>query len=311
MKKPSTRFRRIIVAGLLSAALALAVYYTGDQDKKVAWSGTFTIDTNDTDSLTKERSLATNKTSSAFTIDTRDLDSVVRALALTTMKESSFFTIDTREADALVYATSLATSKYSGNFTIDTRSDGTTYTIWGNFTIDTRDPDSVAFPLSLKMAKTSGGFTIDTTEPPPEDSDNDGLHDVWERLYFSSVFNSGPNDDPDNDGLSNFTEFATGSNPLIPNAAPQVDFWVETDSNGSRLYLRYWRHILATRMVKFDIIMSDTFTNWIDRTQNWTETGEVFNGNGYRERITLIYPLTGVPPKSQFVRLKLSRLALP
>ena len=87
------------------------------------------------------------------------------------------------------------------------------HTIWGDFTIDTRDPDAVGFPISLLVSKTSGGFVIDTTEPPPEDSDNDKLHDLWERLYFGSVFARGPNDDSDGDGLSNFYESPRARTP--------------------------------------------------------------------------------------------------
>lgn len=45
------------------------------------------------------------------------------------------------------------------------------------------------------------------------DSDNDGLPDEWELLWFGNL-NQGPNDDPDGDGLTNAQEFAQGENPL-------------------------------------------------------------------------------------------------
>ena len=70
------------------------------------------------------------------------------------------------------------------------------------------------------------------------------------------------------------------------------------------MYLRYWRHILAIRMVKVEILMSDDLQTWTDGTSRFTGTGEVLNGNGYAERITLVYPLTRTPPARQFVRLK-------
>lgn len=307
--KDFTRRRWWVAAALILATIALALYYTGDQAGKVAESGFFTIDTSDPDSVTKAASLATSKTSAAFIIDTRDSDTVTRALTLKTTKESGAFTIDTRDPDAVVLATSLAVSKYSAAFTIDTRADGAVHTIWGDFTIDTRDPDSVAFPLSLLVSKTSGGFIIDTTEPPPEDSDNDSLHDLWERLYFASVFAWGPDDDPDGDGLKNFHEFATGTDPKNPNAPAGVEFWIVNDVGGPRMYLRYWRHVLATRMVNFEVLMSNELTSWIDGTHRFTETGEIFNGNGYAERITLVYPLTGTPPVQQFVQLKLTPIS--
>ena len=305
-----TRRRKCWTAsGLGLVAIAVAViYYTGDQAGKVAVSGLFTIDTTDPDSVTKAASLSTSKTSGTFAIDTRDLDTVTLATSLRTTETSGAFTIDTRDADAVVTATSLAVSKYSPTFTIDTRADGSVHTIYGDFTIDTRDPDAVTLMVSLRVSKTISGFTIDTTEPPPEDSDNDGLHDLWERLYFGSVFAWGPNDDPDGDGISNFVEFATGTDPTIPNAPAQVELWLQNDSGGPKLFLRYARHILAARMVKFEILLSDELQSWIDHTQHFTETSEIVNGNGYTERITLVYPLTGTPPATQFARLKLTPL---
>jgi hypothetical protein len=46
------------------------------------------------------------------------------------------------------------------------------------------------------------------------DTDNDGLPDAWEMLYFGNL-NQGPNDDPDNDGLTNAEEYKHGTNPLL------------------------------------------------------------------------------------------------
>jgi hypothetical protein len=305
-----TRRRRWLSAAVLAlVAIALAViYYTGDQAGRVAVSGSFTIDTTEPDSVTKADSLSTSKTSGFFAIDTRDPDTVTLATSLQTTKTSGTFTIDTRDADAVVLATSLAVSKYSPTFTIDTRANGAVHTIYGDFTIDTRDADTVTLAVSLRVSKVLSGFTIDTTEPPPEDSDNDDLHDLWERLYFGSVFASGPNDDPDGDGLSNFFEFATGTDPTVANAPATVELWLQTNAGAPRLFVRYSRHILATRMVKFEILLSAELQSWIDHTQHFTETGEILNGNGYVERITLVYPLIGTPPSRQFARLRLSRL---
>ncbi|MFZ4767212.1 MAG: hypothetical protein ACOYMN_19840, partial [Roseimicrobium sp.] len=258
---------------------------------------------------TKAASLATAETSDSFTIDTRDLDSVTRALTLQTTEESGSFTIDTRDPDPVVFATSLAVAEYSPVFTIDTRTDGAVHTIWGDFTIDTRDPDSVAFPISLLASETSGGFVIDTTEPPPEDSDNDGLHDHWERLYFGSVFARGPNEDPDGDGLSNFYEFATGTDPTKANAPTLIEFRVESSAGRAQMVLRYTRHILATRMVKFEILLSDDLQSWVDGTSRFTASGEVLNGNGYAERVTLVHPVIGTLPSWQFARLKLTPIS--
>lgn len=284
----------------------MAVYYTGDQQGRVSESAFFTINTTDPDSLTKATSLASAEESTFFTINTQDPDSLTRALTIRTSEESSYFTIDTRDSDSLVYATSLLTSETSGYFTIDTMASGTTFVMWGDFTIDTRDPDSLVFATSQRVSKWSAYFTIDTRKPPPEDSDADELHDLWEILYFDSVFPQGPDDDPDQDGLSNYFEFATGTDPTKPNAAVGVAFWVESSAAGPRMFLRYQRHILASRMVKIDVMMSDQLRSWIDQSQKWQEYSEVMAGNGYVEWVTLIYPLTGNPPPNQFLQLRLS-----
>lgn len=291
---------------VLILGISLAVYYTGDQEGKVAWSASFAIDTTDPDSLTMATSIAVAEDSGHFTIDTRDPDSVTRALALRTTKESIYFTIDTRDPDSLVFATSIMVSETSGYFTIDTRGSGTTYETWGDFIIDTRDADSLVFATSVRVSGLSQYFIIDTRKPPPQDADSDGLHDLWENLYFRSILLRDANDDPDNDGLSNFYEFGTGTDPTKANAAAGVSFWVESSDAGPRLFLRYPRHILAARMVRFDIMMSDQLESWIDHSQEWTEFSEVVAGNGYVEWVTLIYPLTGEPPPSQFVQLRLT-----
>lgn len=57
-----------------------------------------------------------------------------------------------------------------------------------------------------------------TPEPIPfpatEDSDNDGLPDWWEILYFRHL-DYGPYDDPDNDGLHNLAEYWAGTDPTV------------------------------------------------------------------------------------------------
>ena len=46
------------------------------------------------------------------------------------------------------------------------------------------------------------------------DTDNDGLPDEWEKLYFGNL-NQDAKGDPDNDGLTNAEEFAAGTNPNL------------------------------------------------------------------------------------------------
>lgn len=306
IRPPKSKWPYAVALILMILGIWAAVYYTGDQDGKVAWSVSFTIDTSDPESVTKATSLAVAEESGFFTIDTRDPDSVTQALAIRTTEESTFFTIDTRDPDSLVFATSSLVSETSGYFTIDTMATGTTYVMWGDFTIDTRDLDSLVFATSQRVSEWSPYFTIDTRLPPPDDNDADQLHDLWETLYFGSVFLYGASDDPDGDGLKNYYEFATGTDPTKPNVAAGVDFWVESSEAGTRMFLRYPRHILAARMVRIDIIMSGQLKQWIDDTQSWQQFTEVVDGNGYVEWVTLIYPVIGEPPKNYFLKLKLS-----
>jgi hypothetical protein len=69
-------------------------------------------------------------------------------------------------------------------------------------------------------------------------------------------------------------------------------------------YLR--RHILAARMVRYEIVMSEELREWIDQTQKWTQIAEVVAGNGFVERITLEYPVVGAMPPKAFVSLKIT-----
>ena len=96
MRHKSKHWKWLALGAGLGVLAAFAVYFTGDQDKKVAWSTSFTIDTNDPLSVTQPFSIPVSELSSLFTIDTRDSDSVSRPLTLRTSSQSTFFTIDTR-----------------------------------------------------------------------------------------------------------------------------------------------------------------------------------------------------------------------
>ena len=53
----------------------------------------------------------------------------------------------------------------------------------------------------------------------PPDSDNDGLYDSWEFLYWPSLAGHSASTDTDGDGLSDLQELAFGLNPLVPDTA--------------------------------------------------------------------------------------------
>lgn len=175
-------------------------------------------------------------TSASFTIDTRDPDPLPPVT-------SPLFTIDTTDPDSEVRPLTLTTTDDSNLFTIDTRA--------------TDAPSMMTWAFS-------GLFTIDTQDPNPEDSDADGLHDLWEVIHFGSTFAALRDADPDFDGRSNFVEFATGTNPKVPDNADLAGQSQEYDGEGGFDYLvfEYTRHILATRMVDFQVHASPDLLVW-------------------------------------------------
>jgi hypothetical protein len=312
--------RRKATWGLLGllALGSLWGYYMGDQTGRVAENATaFTIDTRDPDSVVFARSLAQGEeTSATFTIDTRDADSVVLAKSLAQGEESSTsFVIDTRDPDSVVYAISTAVVEESSAFTIDTRTDDPpTWNETSNtFVIDTRDPDAVVFALSLAQVEDSLGFIIDTRDPLPLDSDNDGVHDFWEQMYFGSIFAHDLASDPDGDGLSNFAEFAFGTNPTehddLANGPSSINVAIRLDQVGGVwvVTLSYPRHVLAGNSVTYTYETASSIAGpWTNTTSSWVEVGNPVTLNGYVERVAVSMPLPS-KPNQLFARVHASR----
>lgn len=301
--------RRKATWGLLGllALGSLWGYYMGDQTGRVAENATsFTIDTRDPDSVVRALSIAQDEESSAsFVIDTREPDSVVLAQSIAQGEESSTsFVIDTRDPDSVVLATSLAVVEESSSFTIDTRTaDPPT---WGetsnSFTIDTRDPDSLVLALSIAQAEDSLGFTIDTRDPLPLDSDNDGVHDFWEQMYFGSIFAHDLSADPDGDGLNNFAEFAFGTNPTehddVANGPSSINVTIRLNQVDGVwvVTLSYPRHVLAGKSVTYSYETASSLAGpWSNTTASWVEIGSPVTLNGYVERVTVAMPLPSKP----------------
>ena len=59
------------------------------------------------------------------------------------------------------------------------------------------------------------------------DDDADGISDLWELQYFSSIADCVPGDDPDADGLTNLEEYGAGTHPL--NADTDGDGYSDKD----------------------------------------------------------------------------------
>ena len=301
--------RRKATWGLLGllAFGSLWGYYMGDQTGRVAENATaFTIDTRDPDSVVLAQSIAQGEESSAsFVIDTRDPDSVVLARSIAQGEESSAsFIIDTRDPDSVVYGISAAVVEESLAFTIDTRSaDPPTWNETSNtFVIDTRDSDAVVFALSFAQAEDSLGFTIDTRDPLPLDSDNDGVHDFWEQMYFGNIFAHDLASDPDGDGLSNFAEFAFGTNPTehddVANGPSSINVSIRLNQVGGVwvVTLSYPRHVLANKSVTYTYETASNIVGpWVNTTASWVEVGDPVTLNGYVERVTLAMSLPSRP----------------
>jgi hypothetical protein len=306
-RPPNKRARFIIVGAALCACVLVYAYFMGDQANSVGWSASFSIDTQEPLSQTQPISSVAEAFSGQFAIDTRDPDSISRPTSYAVVF-SAYFTIDTRDPDSVSRPLSLVSEEASSFFTIDTRADSAGYTTSGFFVIDTRDPDTIWKGLSLAVADTSAFFTIDTLDPPPEDTDNDGLHDIWEGIYFGpNLLLTDSSTDWDGDGYSNFAEFAFGMNPKVPDASPLRDQRIESFGEEQWFYISYTRHILAVRMVDYMIESSDTLAGWEDITTEIEEVEPVESVDGAVEIITIRYRLPLPMPESAFFRVKAKR----
>jgi len=273
---------------------SLLAYYMGDQTGLVAETTTsFTIDTRDPDSVVLALSIAQDEQSSAsFVIDTREADATVLALSIAQDEQSTTsFVIDTRDPDATVLALSIAQSEStSATFVIDTNS---------------ADPPT--------WAESSLTFVIDTRDPLPLDSDNDGIHDFWENMYFGGIFAYDNAADPDGDGLSNFAEFAFGTDPTVfdnvANGPSSISVAIKLEQVGGVwvVTLNYPRHVLAAKSVTYTYETASSVAGpWADTTASWVEAGDPVTLNGYVERVTVSMPLAGRPAQI-FARVKATR----
>ncbi len=92
------------------------------------------------------------------------------------------------------------------------------------------------------------------------DSDNDGLPDYWESEYGSNETSIDPDSDADSDTLPALVEFATGTNPSIPNPAPTLN---KIEENGvAYLSFNYTKSITATDHVTLTPFYSIELKNW-------------------------------------------------
>ena len=64
--------------------------------------------------------------------------------------------------------------------------------------------------------KDVGGWPLLLSDPPPKDTDNDGMPDIWELKYGLSPKRAGSDTDSDKDGYSNIEEYINGTSPRKP-----------------------------------------------------------------------------------------------
>ncbi len=307
-----------MIGGLLLLGSLLA-YYMGDQAGLVAETTvSFSIDTRDPDSVVLALSTAQDEQSSvSFVIDTREADATVLALSIAQDEQTTTnFIIDTRDPDATVLALSIAQSEStSATFIIDTNSaDPPTWAETSlTFVIDTRDPDALVFNLSIAQSEDSLTFVIDTRDPMPLDSDNDGIHDFWENMYFGGIFAHNNAADPDGDGLSNFAEFAFGTDPTVfdnvANGPSSINVAIKLEQVGGVwvVTLNYPRHVLAAKSVTYTYETASSVAGpWAATPASWVEAGEPVTLNGYVERVAVSMPLAGRPAQI-FARVKATR----
>jgi hypothetical protein len=89
------------------------------------------------------------------------------------------------------------------------------------------DPDGDGFTTAAELA--AGTNPADPLSNP-DDTDADGLADLWEIEQFGNL-GQGPHDDFDGDGATNLEELTAGTDPTDPADFPLVSFIPVTDGN--------------------------------------------------------------------------------
>lgn len=134
--------------------------------------------------------------------------------------------------------------------------------------------------------------TLTTSANSGIDIDQDNLPDLWETLHGLSLAANDSVGDPDADGLSNFAEYAFGSNPKQATASPHHSGLIE--AAGQKYLTLAFPRLVAQTSVTYTVRESTNLLSW--QTVNLVTNTVATSANGNETETVTVrgnLPLTG------------------
>lgn len=135
------------------------------------------------------------------------------------------------------------------------------------------------------------------------DSDKDGLPDSWERQYFGDL-SAKPDEDPDGDGLSNFEEYAFGTDPTNPKSFVNLKAIVPVRPASALAAFSFHRR--AGSFVKYVVETSSDLEQWVPATTSTVSVQSprnLFDGTG-TSSVTSYFPKNTLTQPWRFLRVE-------
>jgi N-acyl-D-amino-acid deacylase len=131
--------------------------------------------------------------------------------------------------------------------------------------------------------------------------------DAWHAKYFSASeladpTVSGDNADPDGDGMPNLLEYASGTDPRVPNEAPKLVASVNASGSQPSLLVSFRRLLLAYEL-DYNLESSADFRTWSPVTGEVDEPS--LNADG--TITTSVHAESAADSSARFFRLRVSR----